>query len=105
MTGKTESKPINSLADGGKTPTTSETPDTTYLCRVLSHIREVTGVGQGPMLGELAGAIKAAMAERERAAKLEAYRDAERVWKSVQHSPAPWMDGRAALRKLAGEGL
>jgi len=74
--------------------------ETTLLCAVLADIRIATGVNEKPMLGELAGAIKAKITERERLAKLDAYREANLIWQSVQHSPAPWVDGREKLRKL-----
>jgi hypothetical protein len=77
------------------------TPDEpTNIFWALAQIREITGVGAAPMLGELPGAIKAQLTERDRLAKLEAYREASRIWQSVQHSPAPWVDGRERLRKL-----
>lgn len=77
--------------------------DTTLLCAVLADIRAVTGVGMKPMLGELAGAIKASQADAVRNAKLVAYADAERAWKAAQFSPAPYVDGCANLRKMIAD--
>jgi transcriptional regulator with XRE-family HTH domain len=77
--------------------------ETTILCATLANIRTVTGVGMKPMLGELAGAIKASQADAVRNAKLVAYANAERAWKAAQFSPAPYVDGCANMRRIIAD--